>query len=219
MIESSIRDQAYQIFQEEALELLQLIEEGLIKLQEEYETPHIHQLMRAAHSIKGGAASVGLQGIQKIAHRLEDIFRALYQRQDPVDDDTEEALLQAYDCLKDPLQTQIETGSFDEEAAWEKAEPIFAVLETVLQHELESSEYQLPSAAELGIDLVSEIFNGNVQEELTRLTHILEASDESNLAEEVKGVANVLEELGNLLGLDGFTAIAQSTVQALTQAP
>ncbi|WP_353839151.1 Hpt domain-containing protein [Moorena sp. SIO4E2] len=34
--------------------------------------------MRAAHSIKGGAASVGLEAIKTLAHRLEDIFKAFY---------------------------------------------------------------------------------------------------------------------------------------------
>ncbi|NEQ17967.1 MAG: hypothetical protein F6K44_31460, partial [Moorea sp. SIO3E2] len=55
---SEIQDQAYQFFIEEAPELLQLIETGLLNLQQERSTAKIHDLMRAAHSIKGGAASM-----------------------------------------------------------------------------------------------------------------------------------------------------------------
>ena len=77
MTEPSIRDQAYKFFQQEALDLLQSLEDGLLNLRTQYDIPHIHELMRAAHSIKGGASSVQLPGIARIAHKLEDVFRAL----------------------------------------------------------------------------------------------------------------------------------------------
>jgi chemotaxis family two-component system sensor histidine kinase/response regulator PixL len=60
-ISSDIRDQAYQFFIEEAPELLQVIEAGLLTLRQEHNTAKVHNLMRAAHSIKGGAASVELE--------------------------------------------------------------------------------------------------------------------------------------------------------------
>ena len=72
-----IRDQAYQFFIEEAAELLHIIEMGLLDLRNERSTAKIHEVMRAAHSIKGGAASVELDTIKAIAHRLESIFKAL----------------------------------------------------------------------------------------------------------------------------------------------
>ena len=52
-----IRDQAYQFFIEEAQELLQVLEDGLLDLRQDHSTNKVHELMRAAHSIKGGAAS------------------------------------------------------------------------------------------------------------------------------------------------------------------
>ena len=59
-----IRDQAYEFFNEEAQELLQVLESGLLELREDHSTPKVHELMRAAHSIKGGAASVELSVIE-----------------------------------------------------------------------------------------------------------------------------------------------------------
>jgi chemotaxis family two-component system sensor histidine kinase/response regulator PixL len=61
-INPDIRDQAYQFFIEEAPELLQVIEAGLLTLNQEHSTGKVHSLMRAAHSLKGGASSVGLDG-------------------------------------------------------------------------------------------------------------------------------------------------------------
>jgi chemotaxis family two-component system sensor histidine kinase/response regulator PixL len=55
-----IRDQAYQFFIEEAAELLHIIEMGLLDLRNERSTAKIHEVMRAAHSIKGGGGQCGI---------------------------------------------------------------------------------------------------------------------------------------------------------------
>ena len=124
-----IRDQAYQFFIEEAQELLQVLETGLLSLRQDHSTPKVHELMRAAHSIKGGAASVELSAIELLAHRLEDFFKALYSDDVKFDEELEGLLLQGYDCLRNPLTEQIEVGSFDAESALLAAEPVFSALE------------------------------------------------------------------------------------------
>ncbi len=68
-IHPDIRDQAYRFFVEEATGLLQSIESGLLRLNQERSTAKIHSLMRAAHSLKGGAAGVGLEAIATLSHR------------------------------------------------------------------------------------------------------------------------------------------------------
>jgi chemotaxis protein histidine kinase CheA len=109
-LDPETRDQAYNFFVAEAPELLQNIESGLLTLRQDYGTAKVHSIMRSAHSIKGGAAGVGLDGIKSIAHRLEDIFKALYHAEDKITPELERKLLQAYDCLQQPLTEQIETG-------------------------------------------------------------------------------------------------------------
>jgi two-component system, chemotaxis family, sensor histidine kinase and response regulator PixL len=218
MTEPSIRDQAYQFFQQEALDLLQSLEDGLLNLRTQYDIPHIHELMRAAHSIKGGASSVQLPGIARIAHKLEDVFRALYRRTEPLDKDLDEALLQAYDCLRIPLLDQLQTGQYDEVAAWEKAEPIFDLIEAVFQLEV-GADVELPTAAELGVDIIYEVFSGDVQRGIDRITAILEHPDSEPLAGEIRATAEVFVGIGDLLCLEGFSAIAQTTIYALNAHP
>ena len=74
MMNPDIRDHAYQFFVEEAPELLHSIEDGLLTLRTERSSARVHDIMRAAHSLKGGAASVELPTIRDLAHRLEDNF-------------------------------------------------------------------------------------------------------------------------------------------------
>jgi two-component system, chemotaxis family, sensor histidine kinase and response regulator PixL len=147
-IDSQIRDQAYQFFIQESVEFLQMLEEGLLNLQQEHDTPHIHAIMRAAHSIKGGAASVGLEAIKKIAHQMEDVLRALYKDVE-IDTELEELLLQAYDCLRTPLIQQIQTGENDGEEWLRQSEVVFEQLVEKLGDAM-LGESELPTAAGIG---------------------------------------------------------------------
>ncbi|MDZ4169876.1 MAG: hybrid sensor histidine kinase/response regulator [Coriobacteriia bacterium] len=62
-------------FQEEAQELLQRLNEGVITLEGDPENRElIDQMMRDAHTIKGSSRMVGLIEISDVAHWLEDIM-------------------------------------------------------------------------------------------------------------------------------------------------
>jgi two-component system, chemotaxis family, sensor histidine kinase and response regulator PixL len=216
--DAAIRDQAYEFFVQEAQEFLHLLETGILELRESRDIPKVHTLMRAAHSIKGGAAGVGLQSIQTIAHRLENVFRALYQQDIDLDLSLEDLLLQAYDALRAPLMQEIETGRHDGDAAIETAIPIFEQLEVRLGDALRS-EYRLPTAAELGIDIVHEIFSGDVTHALARLDRVLANPDTEQVSGEVRAQAEVFFGVGQLVNLPGFVAIARATLDALIQQP
>jgi chemotaxis protein histidine kinase CheA len=60
-------------FIEEAKEHLETIEHGLLNLQAVVDdTELMSEVFRAAHSVKGGAAMLGIHSMQHISHRLED---------------------------------------------------------------------------------------------------------------------------------------------------
>ena len=62
-----------QLFIMEAEEHLVTLENGLVDLRSTIsDTETINDMFRAAHSVKGGAAMLGMQSVKKIAHRLED---------------------------------------------------------------------------------------------------------------------------------------------------
>ncbi len=90
-------------FLEEALEHLETLEKGILKLAEDPEV--VQEMFRAAHSIKGGAGMLGFSDIQKMAHRLEDLFKILQEKKNTPDSKLERLLLLAYDNLKNLLLT------------------------------------------------------------------------------------------------------------------
>ena len=214
-----IRDQAYQFFIEEVPELLQNIETGLLTLKEERSTAKVHELMRSAHSIKGGAASVDLMAIKTIAHRLEDIFKALYSDKVEIDTELESLLLQAFDCLRLPLTEQITNGEFDAEAAEATAMPVFAQIEELLGDSLLEADNFMPSSSDLGIDIVTSIFEVDVAQGIERLETVVAQPQNHELAGEIRAQAEVFIGFAELLNLPGFGAIAQTALTALERHP
>ncbi len=218
-MDTTIRDQAYKLFVQEAKDLLATIESGLLSLREDTSTAKIHNMMRAAHSIKGGAASVELPAIQKIAHRLEDVFRALYGCEgQQISLEVEELLLQAFDCLRSPLMQQINQGWHNSEEALAQAESVFRAVEAHFGDRL-GAEVELPTAQELGFDIAQTIFSGDVTEGLNRLASLVDDPHTPQLAGEIRAQAEVFAGIGEMLNLPGFTAIARATVRALERHP
>ncbi len=214
-----IRDQAYQFFIEEAPELLQVIEAGLLTLSSDRSTALVHNLMRCAHSIKGGAASVELEAIATLAHRLENIFKALYSETLEIDTDTESQLLQAYDCLRLPLTQQIIAGYFDTEQALAVADPIFIQLEERFEDALSQADTYIPSSADLGVDMTKSIFEVDVQEGLEHLEKVVAHPSNYEVAGELRAQAEVFAGFAELLNQLEFGAIAATTLRALEVHP
>jgi chemotaxis protein histidine kinase CheA/ActR/RegA family two-component response regulator len=120
-------------FIEEAKDHLNTIEQGLVNLQATItDSEMVHEVFRAAHSVKGGAAMLGLDSIQHTAHRLEDYFKVLKEcPQVQVDQKLETLFLRAYDTLHE-LVTQLQ-GPFGltsdkAQEAMTTVEPVFAEL-------------------------------------------------------------------------------------------
>ncbi|MBJ7899127.1 MAG: response regulator [Cyanobacteria bacterium RI_101] len=216
---SDIRDHAYQFFIEEAPELLGVIETGLLTIREEKTPGKVHEMMRAAHSLKGGAASVELPVIKDIAHRLEDMFKALYSEEVVIDEDLESLLLAGYDCLKEPLIQQLETGSFNEEETEEKAKPVFEALAFILGDYLAAGEQFIPSSSDLGVDIVSSLFEVDIVQGLEQIQGALDSGEESLVTEILGAQTEVFGGLAELLNLPGFKEITTLVQSALNQAP
>jgi len=92
-------------FIEEAKDHLNTIEQGLLNLQATIEDPElVNEVFRAAHSVKGGAAMLGLTSIQQTAHRLEDSFKVLKECSVKVDQQLESLFLRIFDTLQGLLE-------------------------------------------------------------------------------------------------------------------
>ena len=63
------------IYKAESREHLEKMNECLIRLEKEADrTDILEEIFREAHSLKGSARMIGFEAVEKLAHRLEDIF-------------------------------------------------------------------------------------------------------------------------------------------------
>ncbi|NET10769.1 MAG: hybrid sensor histidine kinase/response regulator, partial [Symploca sp. SIO2B6] len=216
---SDVHDQAYQFFIEEVPELLQSIEAGLFALTQDFNHNNIHDVMRAAHSIKGGAAMVELDEIKIIAHRLEDSVRALFSEEVSWDSDLENLLFQGFDCLRSPLLDQLDMGEFDKVSALSNADLVFQNLETRLGDALAQAENYVPSSSDSGFDMVASIFEVDVQQGIERLETVLANPEQFEVAGELRAQAEVFIGFADLFQLPGFGAIAATALVASENHP
>ncbi|WP_295618801.1 response regulator [Chamaesiphon sp. GL140_3_metabinner_50] len=201
-------------FEIEAAELLQTIEQTLLSLVEEKTIERVHTLMRAAHTIKGSAANCGFKTIETIAHHLEDVFQALYPPELEIDPELGLLLMEGYDCLYDPLSALLAKVPYDEAATLERTATLFARLQTHLG-DFFGRETPLPTAAELGFDVIGSIFTDSIPHDFEDLAAAIASQQEYKVSESLRSLAEFLLELGGSYSLPGIAAIAKTTLYAL----
>jgi two-component system chemotaxis sensor kinase CheA len=95
-----VDDKFREMFFEEARELLIGLEEGLMELERRQgDRAHLDKTFRAAHSLKGAAAMVGLQLIARFTHGIEAVLEKIRGGSLAVDSDIITTLLEARDHL------------------------------------------------------------------------------------------------------------------------
>ena len=93
-------DRFREMFYEEARELLIGLEEGLMDLERrQSDRAHLDRTFRAAHSLKGAAAMVGLAAIAEFTHGIEAVLDRIRGGTLAVDSDIITTLLEARDHL------------------------------------------------------------------------------------------------------------------------
>ncbi len=205
-------------FEIEAAELLQTIELTLFQLIDEKTIERVHTLMRSAHTIKGSAANCGFKTIETIAHHLEDVFQALYPAELEIDPELGLLLMEGYECLSDPLNAMLNGMAYDEAATLERTAELFARLQTHLG-DFFGRETPLPTAAELGFDVVGSIFADSVPQDLEVLAEAIAGQNVARVKESLSSLAEFLLELGGSYSLPGIAAIASTTISALQRHP
>ncbi|MBN3891472.1 MAG: hybrid sensor histidine kinase/response regulator [Nostoc sp. JL31] len=217
--DNEIREQGYIYFLAEAPELVQIIEQELFSLSEDYSIAKIHNLMRATHTLKGGAANVGLELIKTIAHFLEDVFKALYNPKVVVDAELQTFLLQAYECLSIALNTELIGSTVNDEELLHRATSVFAQLQEKLGDSF-GAESHIPTSEELGFDIVQSVFEVGVEQRLNSIADVINnPPNHDEFIEFLHSQAEVFLGLAESLNLPGLGEISQTILSALQANP
>ncbi|MEJ6484246.1 hybrid sensor histidine kinase/response regulator [Nostoc punctiforme UO1] len=217
--DNEIREQGYIYFLAEAPELVQIIEQELFSLSEGYSTAKVHNLMRATHTLKGGAANVGLEVIKMIAHFLEDVFKALYNPNVVIDAELQTLLLQAYECLSIALNTELIGSTVNDGELLNRATSVFSQLKEKLGDAF-GAESHIPTSEELGFDIVQSVFEVGVEQRLNSIAKAVNNPPNNNeFIELLQSQAEVFFGLAESLNLPGLGDISQTILSALQANP
>ena len=192
---------------------------GIYNIQDDHSKPTVHSLMRATHTLKGAAANVGRDTIKQIAHQLEDVFGALLSPNAVFDNELETLLFDIYECLRVAYNNEVEGDKSTDEHNLQRAAEVFVQLQNKLG-DCFNEEPAIPSSSELGFDMTQSVFEVGVKQRIEQMESVLEeTSDPETIAQTVQSQMEVFVGLAESLSLDGFKAIAQTTLQALAQHP
>lgn len=215
-------------FLEEAQEYLNKIESTLLgTATRPIDRADMDASLRAAHSIKGGAAMMQFDTLSHLAHRFEDFLKVLKTNQSSniIDIELESLLLSAVDSLRRAIAlchreltipnyvkhgeiVPKPTSSPDPKTQW--------VFDQLYQRLGDPQAEELFTVSDEGTDMVTLLFETEVEGCLQRLETVIADPDQPCLLEELTILAQELGSLGEMLQLPAFTSLCESVTQQLT---
>jgi len=97
-------EQFHQVFFEESLEGLDIMETSLMELDPDaIDSETINAIFRSAHSIKGGSATFGFTDVTEFTHVLETLLDEVRDEKRGLSSDDIDLLLKSVDCMREML--------------------------------------------------------------------------------------------------------------------
>jgi chemosensory pili system protein ChpA (sensor histidine kinase/response regulator) len=174
-----------------------------------------NKILRAAHSMKGGAAMMGFKSLSDLAHRLEDFFKILQAKnQTIIGSEIESSFLSAIDGMGKIANIHKQRKAPKAEWIKEYILPPFNKLHEILGDLSAQDEANLLSE-EAGQDMRVLMFATEVDACLERLTNVLADSKSMVLREEFKLTSQEFGCLGEMLELPAFSLLCEGITLAL----
>jgi chemotaxis protein histidine kinase CheA/ActR/RegA family two-component response regulator len=196
------QDRILGYFLEEADQHLDTIEQGLRKLSETVRQPEmIRELFRAAHSIVGSAAMLGLTDIQQIGKQFEANFKLLKEQPIAVDNRLQSLFLESFAFLRAAI-VEVKTSSDpyhrDPASLPPVGDPVFEELKAYLQNLLAQIDLPTPAPVERNLTqdpAIEQVFGEYVTRKLRELQELCLQPDRSETRAQIQ---QICQKLGNL---------------------
>lgn len=219
---SDDRDRQVRIqFLEEAVEYLDTIEAGLLGLAAGSLTgAKMDEVLRAAHSIKGGAAMMGFTELSELAHRQEDFFKVLKagNRKEAIDGNLEKLLLLTVDYLRQTVSQNRQEKTPSQDWLEQTVNPVFEQIHALLG-DPQPEDAMAMLAADMGEDMSIMIFQTEVEESLQQLETLVAESEPATLSEQFSFMVQEMLGLGEMLEIPAFSSLCQSIIDLLDSQP
>lgn len=182
-----------EVFFEEATENLEIMENILISVDVENPDPEsLSAIFRAAHSVKGGAATFGFEKLQRTTHIFENILDSLRKGDMALRQDIVDTFLKTKDVLTDQLHSYRDSVDPDEEVF----NDMCAALNLIAEQEIGRQE--VASSAPKAEPAPVAVSNGSFSKKFKIKISSLGEKDRESLLEELQNFGLISE-----LSIDG----------------
>lgn len=158
------RSDIVDFFLVEASEHLQILNDGLLSLEENHDNVSvIDEIFRSAHTIKGSAAMLGFNVVSKLAHKMEDLLGKIRSQELSLSEPVIDLLLQSVDTLSLQIEN-IPKGTGEEESILLMFDDLYAeflesseaaAIQAVRERETDSSEAEAEESPEQEEDAIT----------------------------------------------------------------
>jgi two-component system chemotaxis sensor kinase CheA len=201
----------HDVFFEECFDGLDILESGLLTLDQSTDVEDINAIFRAAHSIKGGSASFGFMEISGFTHVMETLLDEMRDGRRQVTRNSIDLLLESVDILRGmvnaardeedidkPLITAVQKKLETMLASDETAESVVAD-NTVVENEASDSESAETTPSEQNINPHDDLSDDRDQD--TRILYISFYPEQTILqgGNDPERIFRELESLGDLV--------------------
>jgi chemotaxis family two-component system sensor histidine kinase/response regulator PixL len=204
------------LFLDEVRDFLKDIETEVIGLSDRgLQRESANKILRAAHSMKGGAAMMGFDALSEFAHQLEDFFKILQaDSQIALTSEIEALFLEAIDGMGKVARIYKQRQYPEQKWLNQQISQPFQHLRGILGELSTQHEASLLSE-EAGQDMRVLMFSTEVDACLNRLANVLTDPHSQVLREEFLLTSQEFGCLGEMLDLPAFTNLCQEIAQAL----
>jgi chemotaxis family two-component system sensor histidine kinase/response regulator PixL len=218
MATNTLSDREWEVrllFLDEVKDFLTDIETEIIGLSDRgLQKSALDKILRAAHSMKGGAGMMGFMALSELAHQLEDFFKILQTGNKKTTPEIESLFLSAIDNMGKTANIHKQRKTPDDDWLQEFANPPFNHLRTILGELTAQDEANLLSE-EAGEDMRVLMFSTEVDACLERLTTVLADQNSQVLREEFELTSQEFGCLGEMLELPAFSSLCTEISAAL----
>lgn len=208
-------------FLDEAQEYFDTMESNLLGLGDSpVDAKKVDVILRAAHSVKGGAAMMGFLPLSQTAHRIEDflkILRVRYSGQS-IDVTVEKLLLQTVDALRSIGNLNRQGQDVEDDVLANRAQPLFDQLQEILGVLDESDETALIAQDE-GDNPALVLFEDGVLTVLAEFETASQSVTVDELRQLLSATAQELVEFGNMAQIPAFGQLCQSIEELVNKVP
>lgn len=211
-------------FIEEAKEHLATLENGLLNLQAVVDdTEMMNEVFRAAHSIKGGAAMLGIHSMQHVAHRLEDYFKVLREHPVQVDRQLEALFLRGFDALSLLTEELQSTFSLSDELSHKTLASVEPAFDDLQKHLAQLTGVDVVSEAPVEApsgpseEEITELFTFDILEQLRVMLQLFQAEDHAPTRQLLQESCMTLGELGAAPSLNRWQELVETVSKAIAE--